>query len=918
VKRHERGSVEHAAQDETAETFEFRRAHEAMLAGTRDRALLAEHIARARLQRDGARGSAISSTARARRSRTRGPVVLTEEGKDLRVEDAKIPRHEPMFARISACVQVPGHDAIDGILSVPVAGKSLDGLLAGQLRLARWDEDDRRFHLLGGSLPTPDGTHIEGRITRRGTYAVVGLPDDPRVLATMDALRTLGGWLGPDALPGLRPKICDLILCAGPGDGPGGGGGPGDLCALCLGGAGSGLDLDLFDDFSREPGGSFPPKGFPLAPRCDVWESVGPSNVPGRITSLAIDPTNSSVMYAGAAAGGVFKSTTAGSTWEPLWQDQLALAIGGFAIAPSSPQVIYAATGEWTGPNSAVNNHFAGVGVYRTADGGAHWHLTTPFASADASAVAVDPIDPQRAYVAGGMALHRTRDGGQTWDVTSGHTNGVFDGVVTDVVVDPADHLRVYIGVDNDGVWRSLDGGTSWTKLTNGIATGGNAPSPKIALGRSGAHGSQFVAVLTFQKIYTSIDGGNSFTQKTNVPWPFLIGSGVDWCTVLAVDPTNEDVLIGGHVVLARSDNGGAAWTIVAGPTNVAQPVHTDMQAIAFDPSAHDRVYLATDGGVYLSTDNGRNWTPSSTGLVTTQCWTVAASQASGRLAVTTQDNACHESTAGGIFKTLHGGEDGIVEYDANDRIFAGVSNLPLEFSVNDGATWTNIHPNTTTICADLAIARQDPRLLLFVASYDGYYLTNWLFRSADRGTTWSQIFGNSVAPRTSAFAPSSDQHAYVGCVTGALYHSEDAGQTFVALPGTPVSRTVSRIAVDPRDPKRFYVGYGGLGVRHLWRGDIGANAGAVSWTDVTGRLAPLSLPDLPITGLALHPDVDDMIYASNILGVYRSTDGGNSWLPFDDGLPNCFVSDLDTRDLNLGAHIFASTMGRGVYRRQI
>ena len=106
--------------------------------------------------------------------------------------------------------------------------------------------------------------------------------------------------------------------------------------------------------------------------------------------------------------------------------------------------------------------------------------------------------------------------------------------------------------------------------------------------------------------------------------------------------------------------------------------------------------------------------------------------------------------------------------------------------------------------------------------------------------------------------------------------------------------------------------------MRHLWRGDIGATANAVTWTDVSGRIAAASLPDLAITGLALHPTLDETIYVSNILGVYRSIDGGESWAPFDEGIPNSFVSDLDLRPRGLGAQLHASTMGRGIYRRGV
>src|SRR2546428_4077139 len=174
-------------------------------------------------------------------------------------------------------------------------------------------------------------------------------------------MATIGGWLGPDPLADFIPKICGLILCADPGGG-GGGGGAGDICDLCLGGGGRGLDLDLFDHFQHFPGGYTPPQGVTPVPRCDEWESVGPVNAAGRMTALAVHPTTPSVVYAGSAAGGVFKSTDGGSTWIAPWQDQLSLALRALAIAPRDPQVVYASTGEWTRARPAPNNHLPGGG----------------------------------------------------------------------------------------------------------------------------------------------------------------------------------------------------------------------------------------------------------------------------------------------------------------------------------------------------------------------------------------------------------------------------------------------------------------------------------------------------------------------------------------------------------------------------
>src|SRR4029450_13976645 len=131
------------------------------------------------------------------------------------------------------------------------------------------------------------------------------------------------------------------------------------------------------------------------------WQRIGPDNVPGRIGALGISHQDSQVLYAGSAAGGVYKSTDGGARWAALWSHQESLAVGGLAVAPSNHDVVYVATGEWEDNVSTTRyHHFPGVGVYRTSDGGRTWTLS-PIPSMWTAAVAVNPVDADRVLVAG-------------------------------------------------------------------------------------------------------------------------------------------------------------------------------------------------------------------------------------------------------------------------------------------------------------------------------------------------------------------------------------------------------------------------------------------------------------------------------------------------------------------------------------
>lgn len=913
--------------------WELRRNLVDRMVGTTDNARLKRDIDRARQHR-------LRMHAFPRLAANPGPTLKTpfdvQAGpkNGIKITSVKNPTERTSFGSTGRFVKVQSKSSfLAATLRFKLDSDSIRHLDPDTILVTRWDERTGRFRLIPHSGFDAQGGYAFARISRPGIYTAIGLPLDPRIRTTLQLMKSVGSWTALGLELNLLNKICQVILCNpemqrliesekvlsqfgfSPGDFTGGFGG-GNICEMCLGsGALGGLvEVDILEALEIPPLILRPwpvPWIWPFP--CSKWVNVGPDNVPGRIGALAIHPSNGLIVYAGAADGGVFKTTNGGASWYPQWSQQLSLAIGGLAVAPSNSDILYAATGEWEGNVGAANNHFPGVGVYRSTDGGNDWDLLAPIPSQNTAAVAIDPTNPNRVFVAGDTSLHRTTNGGGNWDVTPGNVSGIFDGIISDVVIDPADVNRIYIGVHNSGVWRSTDGGATWTQLATGLATGAAASSPKISLGRNGTHGTRFVAVKMARRVFTSINRGNTFTEQTNcdVNWaPYY-----PWANVIAVDPSDENILLGGHASLYRSIDGGATWTQVAGYGAAGGGVHPDQQALLFDPSDHNHIYLATDGGVYESADNGQTWAPRSTGLVTTQCWTVGVSQgATLAYGITTQDNSCYEWTSGTSFSSILGPEGGWIEYDPQsaDIIYADTWFASLKKSTDGGTSWANQGIQTDNGNSEaLSIARTNTNLLLAVKT------TGSVARSTNGGATWPDVLTIAgVTMSAVQFAPSDDNHAYAASTNGRVWHSGDGGATWTELPnaGLPVAR-VHDIEVDWSDPFRVYLAFGALGVRQLWRGDVTV-ANNATWYDASGALPAVSLPDLALTGIALHPDFEETIYVSNILGVYRSTDGGESWAPFDDGLPNSFVSDLDIRPRDRA--LYASTMGRGVYRRYL
>ncbi len=926
----------YSREEERDEDVGFRRRAEWLRAalGTEDTERLLREIARYRAARPRQRG--LPRTA----ANPGGP--LPKAGHELhgpaeaklRLTPAENPANVASWGHTGAFVEVSAAQPFaSASLRFELRESNVSHLDPGSIVVARWDGAAERFRVLPQSGYDEAGHYAFARISEPGTYTAIGLPTDPRLITTLRLFADVRPWVraGSKTANLFVQRICQVILCAdfvrdamrdgpflgelglAPGDFHGGfgGGNGGSICDQCLGTDIDRLpELDILDAVDL-PGHVLKPalKLWPWWPRpCAGWTNMGPVNVTGRVGVLAIHPTNGNTLYAGTTGGGVWRTRDGGVSWASLMSQELSLAIGGLGIATSNPDVLYAATGEWTGGIGApVDPVTTGVGVYRTSNEGGDWDLCAPIPSNMCAAVAVDPTNPDRVFVAGATGLHRSGDGGATWDIPVGRTFGVFDGEVSDVVIDPNDIDRLYIGVHRDGVYRSTDGGATWTRLQNGIATGAVADSPKIALGLTGAHGTQFVAVKMGERVYTSVDGGNSFTRRTDAGgsiWYFA------WTNVIAVDPTDEDVLLAGAVSLYRSTDGGTTWALSAGP-------HSDNQAVAFDSTNHDHVYVATDGGIWASANNGVSWTFRSRGLVATHLYNMAVSDTPTlRYAGAIQDDSGFAFTGAADWVSLGLGEGGYVEYDPKNEtvLYHDPWFTDLNKSTAGGAPWAwgSLGIQTDLSYGEpLTIGRANTNLLLAIKG------GSVISRSTNKGTTWADVLvPGGVSFSAMRFAPSNDQWAYAGTANGRLWFSRNSGTTWAELDTTALPNArIQSLCPAQADPQRVFVAFAGSGIRHLFRGDVDA-AGAVAWFDVSGALPAVSLPDLPLTGLALHPTLDEVIYVSTLLGVLRSVDGGDSWAPFDDGLPNAFVSDIDMRTYDRS--LWVSTMGRGVYRRYL
>jgi hypothetical protein len=921
------------------------------------------------LDADGLRAAVLTAGLRALRaagvdaSGPDGPLLLTAAGEKL---DVAVRRGTGAVAQVGRAVDVPGLPG-RAYLVLPLPVREADpgsGLDVSGSGLVRRDPD-------GGSVVvdavavTPSGDLLVAEVVEPGRYEAYALPTDPWLVGALRTVDAHWDWIAAEHRLGLGTelpdRICRLVLCAqrwrdadpdalrGAGVGvPGNWGGGGTVCERCTGAVGP---IGRGDVLRRPPLLELHRWWWPWRRTCG-WRPFGPYPAPGfggigRVTQLSLHPKDPEVLLAAAAGGGVWRTTDGGASWVPLMSDQPTLTMGAVAYAPSDPAVVYAASGEDGG---GWNPAWPGVGVYRSVDGGATWTLTTPLPSDQFSALVVHPADPDTLYVAGEAGLHKSRDGGTTW-ITNPGLGSLLDGQVTDVVLAHDDPDRVYVGVNGDGVFRSLTGGEvtgvvpAFTRLDGPtqLPSGSAAGWTKLTIGQTGAHGSRFLAAKL------GADGGRIFrTENGGGDWTELAAgvAGVafdEWCSVIAVRPDDEGTLLAGGVGLSRTGTGGAAaadWAPVAG-------VHADQQDAAFSPANPRTGYLANDGGIYRTVDGGVTWEFRSGGLQITQFYDIDTVPGStGVVAGGAQDNGVYYRTAGGAWRHIPWGDGTGVAVDPTDpRIlyFSSQNGLPqwLRRSVDGGLTHQQVgqtglsggSPWVTLIKLDPTHPVADPatQRTLFVCGHDQ------LFRSTDGGQSWRRVEAPDGTPFTTLgtisaleYAPGDASVLYLGTTAGFVYRAGGGGATaadwtLLSPPGSPEEAMfpdvpIQSLTVDPDDPRHVWISFTGfgasftnrwgvtnpLGVSHVYR----SVDGGASWADASGASVGLSLPDVPTSAVAFHPAQRGTVYVGTDVGVFRTTTAGLTWTAFSASLPRSPVTDLSVG----GSRLFAATMGRGVH----
>ncbi len=652
------------------------------------------------------------------------------------------------------------------------------------------------------------------------------------------------------------------------------------------------------------------------------WTPLGPFDVPiilsngkrrgnGRVNAIAFDPINPEIIYIGAPAGGFWKSTDGGSNWETYTDNLPVIGVSHIAVNPLNPQIIYIATGDANGSDTYS------IGVMKSTDGGVSWNTTglsynvTDFEKVNK--VVINPNYPDSIFAATNSNLMLSVDGGQNWNSVG------VPGRWRDIEFKPGNSSIIYAAKQSSGgsnVYRSMDGGGTWSIINNGVASTGKyrpliavtAANPEIIYALYSA------SDYSFHGIYKSIDGGNNWNLQSNSP--NILGRSTDgtstggqsWYDLsLGVSTVDENHLYVGGINLWETTDGGVSWSIEGSSGNGTNYsyMHVDQHCLEFNP-INNIAYAGNDGGIYKYMSGLNKWVDISDGLEISQFYKIGLSKSNeNKLIAGAQDNGT-EMLTNGVWDAIRGAdgmECAIDPFDEN-LLYSTSQYGGLKKSFNGGGNWDNIKPvpYEGAWVTPYKIHPQNNNMI--VIGYDEVY------KSVTAGAIWDSISYNvsgGQALRTIALAPSDQNYIYAASYT-TLKVTKDGGLNWQNIkPGLP-NYNISDIVVSEENPEKLWVTFSQYSANNKI---YASEDGGLTWINVTSN----GLPNLPINCIVRQSTNNDL-YLGTDMGVYYKDSIMTDWAPFMNGLPNVVVSELE---IHYGAgKLRAATFGRGVWESNL
>ena len=649
------------------------------------------------------------------------------------------------------------------------------------------------------------------------------------------------------------------------------------------------------------------------------WVSKGPINTPiilangkkrgnGRVNCITFDPVDSLVIWIGSPAGGLWKSDDGGSNWTTNTDGLPVIGVSHIAIDPHDSQIMYIVTGD------AYATDTYSIGVLKSTDGGITWNTTGLSYNIDqektVNKVIINPNHTDSLYAVTNSNILISTDAGTNW-VTVGDI-----GRWRDIEFKPNNSNVVYAAKQSSGgsnIYRSLDGGLNWVVINSGII--GSRYRPLIAVTPDNPeviYALFSASDYSFHGLYKSSNSGDNWIVQSDSP--NILGretdgtgsGGQSWYDLsLGVATNNENLVYVGGINIWKSDNGGVNWDIDANSGNNQQLysyMHVDQHAFEFNPHTHV-AYAGNDGGFYKYMENLNKWVDISDGLEISQFYNLGLSQSNpNRLVAGAQDNGT-EMLTNSTWDAIMGG-DGMeckVDHYDDNIIYAEYQYGGLRKSYNGGNNWDNIKPVTYEGGWNTPYEMHSINSDIIVIGYDEVY------RSTSGGAVWDSISYNvsgGQAIRSIALAPSDENYIYAASYSK-IKVTKDAGQSWTYIKPGLANTNITDVTVSNSNPDRAWVTFSGYNTTNKV---YETNDAGSSWANISGS----NLPGLPVNCIVYQGGANDDLYIGTDIGVYYKNSNMSEWIPFNDGLPNVIIKELEIH-YNKGT-ISAATFGRGVW----
>jgi photosystem II stability/assembly factor-like uncharacterized protein len=656
------------------------------------------------------------------------------------------------------------------------------------------------------------------------------------------------------------------------------------------------------------------------------WTQQGPMNVGGRCNTLAVKPDNEDIILAGFAGGGIFKSLDGSTNWHPVFDENSELSIGDITFDPSNPNVVYAGTGDPNMPSIVFN----GDGIFKSTDVGETWQRLDNSPVGVISKIVVHPSNSNVLWAASmgnpyirdnHRGIHKSTDGGNTWQQVL-FVNS--QAGASDLVQSPADPQILYASFwdrlrnnheslvygPHARVYKSVDGGETWTHLGGGLPTG---VMGRTGLAVSHTNPNKVYAVYidslhTPGGLFKSVDGGTSWT-------PMNINQLEDACAdfgwffgKIHLNPTDDEDLYFHAILLWRKAAGSNSWLTAAGG-------HADSHDLFFSPSG--RRYWSNDGGVYRNNPGQQQW-PKAKNLPVTQFYRTnfnlhepdvywAGAQDNG----IQRGNGQNPNNWTPVFAA-----DGFsCAFDPNDsnHFWVETQGGRVHETTNGGSSWqfgspalgTNDRTNWDT---PFFMSKHVPNRL-YAATFRAY--------TKDAGGGWGSISGDLTDGNIygAGFhtvsclneSPVSVGKLIAGTSDGNVWVRTAAGVWSNVTAGLP-DRYVTSVQYSPTSSNRVFVTHSGFrdndNHSHIHRSD---DNGA-TWQDISS-----DLPPVPLNDLFVLPGLNDQVLiAASDLGVYFTLNSGASWNRLGGNMPFIPVFDLEHNPVR--KELVAATFARGIW----